>query len=97
MDGTLVLFQFELINKSLTYNIIYYNIYLLIIMDSQNINKKPPIPGKEQVARYSEHTIDVGEDGDERMDLDDDDDEYGDEIIDLGDDIQPFSMQFKKE
>lgn len=23
------------------------------------------------------------------------DDEYGDEIIDLGDDVQPFSMQFK--
>ena len=45
--------------------------------------------GKEQVARYSEHSIDVVEDGDERMDLDDDDDddEYGDEIIDLGDDV----------
>jgi hypothetical protein len=26
---------------------------------------------------------------------DDEYDEYGDEIIDLGDDIQPFSMQFK--
>jgi hypothetical protein len=24
-----------------------------------------------------------------------DEDEYGDEIIDLGDDVQPFSMQFK--
>lgn len=55
-------------------------------MDSQNI---PLLLGKEQVARYSEQLIDVGEDGDERMDLDDndDDDEYGDEIIDLGDDI----------
>jgi hypothetical protein len=26
---------------------------------------------------------------------DSEDDEYGDEIIDLGDDVQPFSMQFK--
>lgn len=26
---------------------------------------------------------------------DSEEDEYGDEIIDLGDDVQPFSMQFK--
>jgi len=58
-------------------------------MDSYDINEKTHISliGKEQVARYSEHSIDVVEDGDERMDLDDDDDEYGDEIIDLGDDV----------
>jgi hypothetical protein len=28
---------------------------------------------------------------------DSEEDEYGDEIIDLGDDVQPFSMQFKLE
>jgi hypothetical protein len=42
--------------------------------------------------RYKE-ADDEGLDNEEGRD--DEYDEYGDEIIDLGDDIQPFSMQFK--
>jgi hypothetical protein len=43
--------------------------------------------------KQPEETEEREEDEDKDKDLDDD--EYGDEIIDLGDDVQPFSMQFK--
>ncbi len=42
--------------------------------------------------RYKQPEEDVLENEEGR---DEDYDEYGDEIVDLGEDIQPFSMQFK--
>ena len=48
--------------------------------------------------RYKEPEVDLEEEiaNDKGIDSEEED-EYADEIIDLGDDIQPFSMQFKLE
>ena len=54
----------------------------------------------DQMVLKSSHNSDrykeaENEGNDNEEGRDDEYDEYGDEIIDLGDDIQPFSMQFK--
>jgi hypothetical protein len=58
------------------------------------INEKTSLKASFNSDRYKqpEETGDIEETNEAN---DSDEDEYGDEIIDLGEDIQPFSMQFK--